>query len=234
MRSFNANPIVNIVRAEIVTKENQPRVLHFETVSSASPEPFISEGEESELRIRNTILAQERLEDIIKGYNITLKDCVMSRELLELIDGGQASAGTSNAAGSYQSPLAGQESARTHFTLHLYAVEKDYAGDPVAYFRFSFPNCVGTPAKFSLENGSFTTPEYVVRSRPSAGKCAMAVVALDTLPAYCTASSQLPSTPAAGYCMVAGGSMRAGSVDLVAGDLAFYTGSAYVKAGVNL
>lgn len=234
MRTFNANPIVNIVRAEVVTKESVPRVLHFETVSSASPEPFISEGEESELRIRNTILAQERLEDIIKGYNITLKDCVLSRELLDLIDGGQSTAGASTTAGSYQSPVAGQESARTHFTLHLYAVEKDYAGDPVAYFRFSFPNCVGTPAKFSLENGSFAAPEYVIRSRPSANKCAMAVVALDTLPAYCTGSSQLPANPTAGYCFVAGGSVTAGGVSLAAGDLAFYTGTAYVKAGVNL
>ena len=233
MKTFNANPIVNIVRAEIVTQETTPRVLNFETISSASPEPFISEGDESELRIRNTILAQERLEDIIKGYNITLKDCVLTRELFEIIDGGASSAGSTSAAGTYTSPTAGQESARVKFSLRLYAAEKDYAGDAVAYFRFIFPNCVGTPAKFSLENGAFAAPEYVVRSRPSKGGKAMAVEILDRLPAYVSQASQLPQSPQSGYCVVPTAALTAGSLSLAAGELAYYNGTAYVRTGTG-
>lgn len=230
MKKFNSNPIVNIVRAELITDEAQPRVLHFETVSSATPEPFISEGEESELRIRNTIVAQERLEDIIKGYNVTLKDCVMSKDLLEVIDGGQAGA---NAAGpdSYASPVAGVESARTRFSLHLYAAEKDYAGDAVSYFRFSFPNCFGTPAKFSLENGSFTTPEYTVRSRPSAGDHAMRVTVLDSMPVYCASAEDVPAAPAEGDCVIATAALTIGELQLSAGDMAWYDGESFVLIG---
>ncbi len=231
MRSFNANPIVNLVRAELVTDEAQPRVMHFETVSSATPEPFVSEGEESELRIRNTILAQECLETIIKGYNITLKDCVMSRGLLRLVDGGIAEEGTTSAIGGYSSPAAGAESARTRFTLNLYAAEKDYAGDAVAFFRFSFANCVGTPAKFSLENGAFTTPEYLIRSRPRAGDSAMTIQVFDSLPNYCENASQLPANPSAGECITATAPLQAGLTELAAGDTAVYSGSAWIKVG---
>ncbi len=228
MKKFNSNPIVNIVRAEIVTDEAEARVLHFETISSASPDPFVSEGDESELRVRNTIIAQERLEDIIKGYDITLKDCVMSRDLLEVIDGGEAlEAGASSFAG-YSSPVAGRESARTHFSLHLYAAEKDYAGDAVSYFRFSFPNCVGSPAKFSVENGSFTAPEYTVHSRPGAGECAMRVEVLDRLPVYCSSEADIPSVHAAGDCIVAGGAVNVGNLALNAGEMAYYNGSEFV------
>lgn len=229
MKTFNANPIVNIVRAELVTEEQKPRVMCFETLSSSVPEPHISEGEESELRIRNTILAQEQLEDIIKGYNITLKDCVMSRELLEIIDGGECDPALAVSSG-YKSPVAGKTSRRTHFTLNLYAAEKDYAGDSVAYFRFSFPNCVGTPAKFSLENGTFTTPEYVVRSRPHAGGHAMKVGVMDNLPIYCSAATDLPAEPEEGLCVVAEKSFVIGSMRVAAGQMIYYDGEKYAAA----
>lgn len=228
MKKFNTNPIVNIVRAEIITDESEPRVLSFETVSSASPEPFVSEGEESELRIRNTIIAQERLEDIIKGYNITLKDCVMSRELLELVDGGTALSASFSSFEGYTSPAAGQESSRTRFSLHLYAAEKDYGGDAVSYFRFSFPNCAGTPAKFSLENGSFTTAEYTVKSRPGAGECAMRVEVLDSMPVYCASSGDVPASPKAGDCVIAAAAVTVGGLALSTGDMAYYDGTEYV------
>lgn len=228
MKKFNSNPIVNIVRAELITIESEPRVLHFETVSSASPEPFVSEGEESELRVRNTILAQERLEDIIKGYDITLKDCVMSRELLELVDGGEATSAGLYGFEGYLSPVAGKESSRVRFSLHLYAAEKDYAGDVVSYFRFSFPNCVGTPAKFSLENGSFAAPEYTIHSRPAAGECAMRVEVLDRLPVYCSTASDAPVYPAEGDCVIATASMDLGALKMFAGDMAYYNGSKYM------
>jgi len=229
MKKFNTNPIVNIVRAELITEETEPRVLHFETVSSASPEPFISEGEESELRIRNTIVAQERLEDIIKGYNITLKDCVLSRELLEVVDGGNAAETAGSGFAGYSSPVAGKESARVRFSLHLYAAEKDYAGDAVSFFRFSFPHCVGSPAKFSLENGTFATPEYTVRSRPGAGECAMRVEVLDRLPVYCASEEELPTEPEAGDCIIALAPLTIGTAEAAAGDMVYYDGADYIQ-----
>lgn len=229
MRKFTTNPIVNIARAEIVTEEANPRVMFFETVSSAKPEPFVSEGDDKELRVRNTILAQHLLEDIIKGYNIKLTDCVLSKELLEVVDGGISNdAGTGEFEG-YRSPVAGVESKRTRFTLRFYTAEKDYGGDAVAYFRFSFPNCVGTPANFSFEEGSFTTPEYTIKSRPPYGKSAMTVECLDSLPVYCASADELPKFPEAGCCIVATAGFKNGDITLSAGDMMYYNGTAYEK-----
>ena len=227
MKTFTVNPIVNVVRAEIVTDESSPRVMFFDTISSAEPEPFVSEGEDTELRIRNTILAQDCLEDIIKGYDVTLNDCALSRELLEVVDGGESVTSASGVFAGYRSPSAGSASERTRFTLRLYTAEKDYGGDSVAYFRFSFPNCVGTPAKLSFENGSFCAPKYLVRSRPAAGGRAMSIECLDTLPVYCAAAGDVPASPAEGDCVIATADVSVGSLSLTAGEMAYYTGSAW-------
>ncbi len=231
MRTFTNNTIVNIVRAEISTAEDDPRVLSFDTVTSAEPEPVVSEGEESELRVRNTILAQDTLEDILKGYDITLKDCVLSSDLLELVDGGDSIDAGSGSFAGYRSPVAGLTSSRTRFTLRLYTEEKDYSGQAVGYFRFSFPNCVGTPAKFQFENGAFTTPEYLVRSRPAAGSSALTVECLDRLPVYCGSGDEVPAQPAAGDCVTATATINVGSLDLTAGQTAYFDGTDWTAIG---
>ncbi len=227
MRTFNSNTIVNIVRAEVTTLEEEPRVLSFDTVTAAEPEPVVSEGEESELRVRNTILAQDTLEDILKGYDITLKDCVLSAQLLALIDGGSVIDADTDTFAGYRSPAAGATSSRTRFTLRLYTEEKDYSGEAVGYFRFSFPNCVGTPAKFEFENGSFTAPEYLVRSRPASGRNALTVECLDRLPVYCGSADEIPVAPAAGDCVTATAAVSSGDFDLNAGQTAYYDGSVW-------
>lgn len=229
MKQFSVNPIVNIVRAELVTEEENPRVMWFETLSSATPEPFISEGAEKELRIKNRILAQDTLEDIIKGYNIKLKDCALSRELLEIVDGGNSADAAAGRFAGYTSPAAGETSGRVRFTLRLYAAEKDYGGEAVAYFRFTFPGCVGTPAKFSFEDGVFVTPEYTVRSRPGSGMSALTVECIDSVPLYCSGTAELPASPQEGTCIVATGAVTAGTVTLKPGEMAYYNGSGYEK-----
>jgi len=229
MKSFDISPIVNIVRAEIVTDEAIPRVMTFDTVSSAAPEPFISEGEETELRIRNTIYAQDCLEDIIKGYDIELNDCALSRELLEVVDGGVAVSSAAESFAGYRSPTAASVSERVRFTLRLYTSEKDYGGNDTAVFRFSFPNCVGTPAKFKLENGAFVAPEYKIKSRPAAGGCAMRIEMLDRLPVWCGSAEELPLSPVEGDCIVAEAALACGDIQLAPGEMAYYNGTDYVK-----
>ncbi len=228
MKTFDRNTIVNIVRAEISTDNYPFRVLCFETVTSAEPEPVISKGDESELRVRNTILAQDTLEDIIKGYDITLKDCVLSADLLEVIDGGTKVTPAIARLSGYQSPVSGTAAQRPHFTLRLYAEEKDFGGQTISVFRFSFPNCVGTPAKFQLENGTFTTPEYLVRSRPLSGDCAMIVECLDKLPVFCTSEDDIPQSPEKGDYITVPFSIVGDNMSLNAGDTAYFNGLNWV------
>ena len=230
MKNFQSSAIVNVARIEIITDEAVPRVLTFDSVSSAGLEPFVSKGEETELRIKNRILAQDLLEDIVKGYNITLKDCALSKELLALIDGGSAATASNNAFDGYDAPSAGQVSARTRFTMCIYSEEKDYSGETESVFRFVFPNCVGTPCSMSFENGVFAAPEYTVRSRSSEGY-AMKIQQLDRMPLVCANSNQAPAQPVEGDCIIASAAVTVGQTSLGAGDLAYYNGSSWVRIG---
>ena len=229
MANFESNPIVNIVRAEVLTLEESPRLMAFESLSSASPEPCISDGGEKELRIKNRILAQDMLEDIIKGYNIKLKDCVLSRDLLEIIDGGAVREAGADRYSGYSAPAGGAPSERTRFVLRLYTAEKDYSGEAKAYFRFTFPHCVGTPAKFSFEDGVFSTPEYLVRSRTASGQSAMLIECIDRLPVLCAEETEIPPSFDEGNCFVVTAPMVIGGDEYNVGDTVSCTGAEYRK-----
>lgn len=84
----NEKPIVNIVRAEIVTREASPRTLAFDTASEATYSPVTSEGTETVLRSKNTIHAINRTEDIQYGTDITFSDALFNLEVMAIIDGG--------------------------------------------------------------------------------------------------------------------------------------------------
>ena len=87
--AMQAMAIANIERVDIITEENPPRVMSFDTASEASAEAQISAGSEKELRIKNQILAQNLTEDIVKGFTLSLTDSTFSPDVFALIDGGQ-------------------------------------------------------------------------------------------------------------------------------------------------
>lgn len=230
LNNIKGMPLVNIVAAEIITEEDNPRIMCFDTASSVTPEPFVSEGDEKELRVKNTILAQNCLEDIIKGYDIKLKDVVFRPELFAVLDGGSEEQSHSGAVSRYAAPIAGVTSNRTRFTLRLYSEEKNGNGEPEAYCRFSFPHCVGTPASFTLEDGSFFTPEYEIHSRPSRGENAMLIECMSNMPVYVEKVSDVPSSPKLGDEIIITQSMSLGGIGTVnAGDSLYWNGSSFVR-----
>lgn len=229
MNNIKGMPLVNIVAAEIITEGNSPELMCFDTASTAEPEPFVSEGEEKELRVKNQILAQNCLEDIIKGYNIKLKDVVFRPKLFALLDGGSARDLYSGNVNRYSAPIAGAASERIQFTLRLYSEEKNGNGEPASYCRFSFPHCVGTPASFSLEDGSFFTPEYEIHSRPSGGESAMIIECMNSLPTYISDSNELPANPKIGAEFIA--TKKIGSIagkEINVGESIYWDGNVYV------
>lgn len=225
MSTFVKNPLVNILRVEIVTYGDAPQVYTIDTIGTAVPEPYISKGEEKELRVHNRILAQELLEDIIKGYDIKLTDAALTRELLEVLDGGSARQGGAGEPGMYTSPVAGEVSSRTRFGLSIYCAEKDYGGNVVAVFRFTFPGCVGSPASFKFENGVFVTPEYTVRSRPAAGRNALTITCLDSLPLLADGVQTMPAEPADGQSVMLTQALELDGTGYAAGTLLVYDGT---------
>lgn len=179
--------LVNIVRARITTEETTPVIHNFETASEAKVEPEVSEGQETPLRVKNTIHAIDRTEDIVMGYNTTLKDNVFHPEVFALIDGGALRYETPGddltPVVGYDAPAAGQAVARTKFTLDLFTEEKDSSGDVIGYAQFTFAHCKGKPMGFEVVDGSFQVPELMMNSRPANGESPVAIEFLDALPA---------------------------------------------------
>ena len=219
--------IANIERVDIITEETTPRVFSFDTASDASAEAQISSGAENELRVKNQILAQNITEDIVKGYNVTFTDSTFAPEVFALIDGG-----TSTVSGddfkSYTAPTAGEVVARVKSKMAVYASEKDYDGNSLAYIAFVFPHAKGSPASVTLKDGEFYSPSYTMKSRPSKGQSPLSMVRLPSLPVIVSAAADIPASPVSGKtCILAAASGITGLTDIAAGTYAVYNGSTW-------
>lgn len=219
--------IANIERVDMITEETTPRVFSFDTASDASAEAQISAGAENELRVKNQILAQNITEDIVKGYNVTFTDSTFAPEVFALIDGG-----TSTVSGddfkSYVAPTAGEVVERVKSTMAVYASEKDYDGNSLAYIAFVFPHAKGSPASVSLKDGEFYSPSYTVKSRPSKGQSPLKMISLPSLPVIVSVAADIPASPVSGKtCILAAASGITGLTDIAAGAYAVYNGSGW-------
>lgn len=176
--------LVNIVRAEIVTEETDPKTFAFDTAEEAKLEPAVSEGEENILRVKNRIVATNRTEDIAYGYEIDLSDNVLIPEILEVVDGGALrydDVETDLVVG-YDAPVSGQTVSRQLFTINLYTEEKDADGETLKYAKLSFLHCKGKPVGWELKDGEFFVPQFKVSSRPKKGEKPYTLDFVDTLP----------------------------------------------------
>lgn len=179
-------PLANIVRVEIETEEETPKQYRLTDVASeAEITAYVSEGEEKELRVKNTIKAQNKTEDIVMGYDIKLVSATMVPEILALVDGGALRYDTEDSAKvvGYDAAPVGAPVERKLFTMHIYTEEKDTSGDSVSYVKFTYNHCKGTPVNYALQDNEFFSPELNAKSRPKKGESPVSVEFLDALPA---------------------------------------------------
>ncbi len=160
--------ICNIEVVEIITEEETPVTLYFDTSEEATYSPDVSEGEEKYKRIKNRIVSNNRTEDLQFGSAITFKDSCFQPEVLSIVDGGTVIKTAEKITG-YSAPAVGVVVSRKKFTLNIYTSERGTDGEVITYVKFTYPSCKGTPAKFSFKDGDFMTPEYTVKSRPAKG-----------------------------------------------------------------
>jgi hypothetical protein len=167
---LEGKPIVNIKKAEIITEETTPQTFTWDTASECEQSPDISEGEENVLRVKNTIYATDRTEDIVYGTTLTFSDNLFHPEVIEVIDGGTLVKDVEENIIGYDPPIIGTPVNRKKFTLNIYTEEKDADGEVVGYVKFSYPHCKGKPFKASVKDGEFFAPEYSCVSRPKKGE----------------------------------------------------------------
>lgn len=155
------------------------KTMYFQTGTEASFEPVTSTGTRTELRVKNTIHAVNKTEDIVTGYIVTLKDAKFSPEIIAVLDGGKL---TKDTKLSYTAALAGAPVARTPFTLEIYTEVKQ--GNTVTgYLKFSVPGCVGTPFKPTIKDGEFAAMDYTMSSEAPSGEPPLSFEELTELPA---------------------------------------------------
>lgn len=172
--------LVNIKMVEVITEEASPKTTQFDTSTEAGYSPDISEGQETILRVKDKIIGVNKTEDLQYGSTLTFKDTTFLAEVFALVDGGLL-AGTSGAYTGYTPPVVGSAVSRTLFTLNVYTEEKDISGEVTNYYKFSFPHCKGTPAKFTFQDGQFFAPEYTIVSRPAKGEAPYSLSILSDL-----------------------------------------------------
>lgn len=172
--------LANIARVDITT-EAVPAVTYtlLDVATEAEVAAFISAGIDEELRVKNTIKAQNRTLDIVKGYNVTLTHATMIPEILALVDGGT----WNPAAKKYSAPVVGTAVKRTKFTLSVYTEQKDADGGTIGYLKFVYKNCEGKPTDYSLVEGAFFVPTMTATSRPKFGESPVEFEILEELPA---------------------------------------------------
>ncbi len=158
-------PLANIKLVEIITEgDNSETYTLTDVYTEADATAFISEGREEELRVKNVIKAQNKTEDIVKGYDLRLLSVTLLPEILALIDGGTWDAVNRK----YKAPVVGIPVERIPFTTHVITEEKDIDGSTKNFVRFIFKHCSGKPANYIFKDGEFFLPELTAKSRPKA------------------------------------------------------------------
>lgn len=172
--------LANIARVDITTEEEVPRTFTLiDMANEANIEAEISEGEENYLRVKNTIKATNKTEDIVLGYNITLTSVTMQPEVLAIVDGGT----WDDVEQRYSAPPVGTPVQRTPIAIKIYTEDKDINGDIKGYMAFNFLHGKGSPVNYTITDGDFFSEELVIKSRPKMGESPVEWEYMATLPA---------------------------------------------------
>lgn len=174
---------VSDIEAVVITTAEKSYLV--KTGSEADYKGAVSAGAEKELRKKDTILALNKTNDLVKGYDITLADLLVHPEVLAIVDGGVVTYDADKFA-SYSGPVAGAPVVRPPFRLDVYAADLDTDGNPNGYIKFSTPSCKGKPAEFNLKDGEFFSPKYTIESRPAKGSSPITITHVPTLPEVAT------------------------------------------------
>lgn len=174
--------IANVELVKIVTIEDSPKTIMFETTSNVKFVPATSAGTEVEQRVKNTIMGLLKTDDIVKGYDLTADDDRLIPEMLELVDGGTYTPGTGGTGGKYTGQVAGTPVKRKKFDMYVYSSDRDSDGEAIKYHEWKFPSCKGAPVEGGMEDNAFSKLSYKIASRPAKGVATMTMQEITALP----------------------------------------------------
>lgn len=185
VEAMNEKVLTGIERVELTVDKGGAgeKTYRISTASEAKVNPNVSEGREEELRHGNKILATDKTEDLVKGYDIDFSTVNLPAEVLALVDGGVLVKDENQKVIGYDAPAVGAVVTRTKFEMTIYSREPDTSGDTIGYVAMTIPNCKGKPVGFEFAEGGFFAPQFQVESRPASGQSPSSVRNLTELPA---------------------------------------------------
>lgn len=155
---------------------------NFATADEISCEPVIEEGEALTLKLKNRVVANKEIPDMILGHDITCKDNVFSPAMLADIQGGTVTNDATKFK-KYVAPAIGAMPQTKSFDFIAFAEIVDENGATGEYLKYTFPNCKGGFISPNLKDGEYYSNEYNIKSRPTFGTEAYTTELVTELPA---------------------------------------------------
>lgn len=141
------------------------KVIRISTPQQVQYSPNIKEGQETELRGGDKLIATVKEPDLLASITATFQDAVLDIEAMALIGGGTVT-GTGDGA-VYDAPSS-SDTSQTPFMAEIYsAVYKDgshNAGDIDGYRKVTLNYCKGRIPSFSQQDRAFMVPSYTITS----------------------------------------------------------------------
>lgn len=174
---------ISDIAAVVITTATKKYLI--KTGTEANFRTAVAAGQEKELRKKNTILALNKTDDILKGYDVDLTDVLVHPEVLAILEGGVVTntADPEPTFSTYTGPVVGQPVVRESFALDIYCENLDTDGAPLSYTQFNLTDCKGKPTEFALKDGDFWTPKYTMESRPKKGQAPITISNVAAIPA---------------------------------------------------
>lgn len=166
------------------TPERHP----IKTTQNVGVELEVVEGESSELRGGDQLLALVEEEDYVVGANITLTDARFDAKAAVIIGGGQlitVDDGTGNQEiVGYVAPTLEEQAQRTPFQLEVYVANYNKSGGVDGWLKYTFPFCKGRSPNIEHQDREWGTPEFEIKARenPATGESVYRKEFIDQLP----------------------------------------------------
>lgn len=136
------------------------------------------------LIVKGRLIAQKPEEQVITGNQIVLTDNVMNFDLIKILQGGTIKYDQQDPTKviGYSMPVVGSTDKGERFILRTYSAIYNEAGIITGYEKTTYPNCVGVPTAFNIEDGTFRAPQYTINSMPAEGESPVDIDIVSDLP----------------------------------------------------
>jgi len=167
------------------TPERHP----IKTTQNVGVEMEVVEGESTELRGGDVLLARVQEDDYVVAVNLTLTDARTDLVAEAIITGGQLitqddGQGGQEVIGIAAPTIEQQRQGRPPFALEVYVANFNKSGGRDGWLKYTFPYCRGRAPNIEHQDREWGTPEFEIRAEenPATGESAYRKEFVDQLP----------------------------------------------------